>query len=145
MPSPRAIYLAAFKACLERITKANGFQTDAGKLFSLEPAPALAEDEAAFITAVWSRQAVPTNPARLRTSRLTTVDVVAKLPSTYANAQEIVDLVVEDIEAAFAGQHARFPVGYDFPQYQSAVPLPAAAAAGFCGVVVTYAGHIPIR
>ncbi len=145
MPSPRATYLAAFQTILSRITQANGFQTDAGLLFSLEPAPALAEDDTPFITAVWSRQARPTEVARVRTHRLTTIDVVARLPTTYKDAQETLDLIVADIEAAFQGQQPLFPVGYEFPQYQSAAPLPAAAASGVCGVVVTYAGHIPIR
>lgn len=144
MPSPRAIYLAALADCLRRIQKADGYATDAGQLVTLEPAPKLSEDDAAFIAVVWSRQQRSPEAAVTRTHRATTVDIVAKVPASFNDAQHQLDLIVQDIERALANQQFRFPAGYQFPQYQSAEPLAAAAAAGWVGVVVTVTGNIPI-
>lgn len=142
--SPRKVYLSALADCLRRIRKADGYATDAGEMVTLEPAPKLA-DNAPFITPVWSRQARATDPAVLRTTRATTVDIIAKVPAVYTRAQEALDEIVADIERALEDQRFRFPVGYQFPQYQSAEPIAAAAADGWVGVVVTVAGHIPIQ
>lgn len=145
MPSPRATYLSTIADCLRRITQANGYATNAGALVTLEPAPALAEDEAPFVTAVWSRQQRPAEPAVARTHRATTVDIVAKVPARFDAAQHQLDLIVGDIERALQDQQFRFPNGYQFPQYQSAEPLAAAAAAGWVGAVITVTGNIPIH
>ena len=145
MPSPRAIDLGHVADCLRRIRKADGYSTDAGLLVTLEPAPKLAEDDAPFVTVVWSRQTRPTDPALARVKRLTNVDIVAKVPAHYDEAQEQLDLIVQDIEDALRAQQYRFPTGYEFPQYQSAVPLIADPAAGWVGAVVSVTGHIPIH
>ena len=137
-------YLGHVADCLRRIRKADGYNTDAGALVTLEPAPKLASD-AAFITVVWSRQVRATDQAVVRVSRSTTVDIIAKVPAAFTDAQGALDEIVADIEQALVDQQYRFPVGYQFPQYQSAEPLAAAAADGWVGVVVTVAGHIPIR
>lgn len=142
--SPRKVYLGHVAACLQQIQKALGYNTDGGLLVTLEPTPKVAADDA-FIAVVWSRQSRATDPAVVRVARSTTVDIIAKVPASFNDAQETLDAIVADIEHALADQQYRFPVGYQFPQYQSAEPLAAAAADGWVGVVVTVAGHIPIR
>lgn len=144
MSSPRAIYLGHIADCLKRIRTADGYNTDAGATVTLEPTPKVASD-ADFVAVVWSRQARGDSDATRRTHRLTTVDVVAKVSTRYDNAQGRLDAIVSDIERALADQQFRYPVGYQAPQYQSAEPLAAAAADGWVGVIVTVAGHIPIR
>ena len=145
MPSPRQNLLIAVEACLLRIHVADGYNTDAGDAVTLEPAPVVAEDDSEFITVVWSRQARPTTPAVQRTHRLTTFEIVAKLPATLTNAQGRLDAIVSDIEDAMADQQFRYPNGYSFPEYQSAEPLAGAITAGWVGVVLTYTSHIPIK
>lgn len=142
--SPRKIYLGHIADCLRRIKKADGYNTNAGDLVTLEPAPKL-DSDAGFIAVVWSRQQRATQSAVVRVARSTTVDIVAKLPAKFATAQDTLDLIVSDIEQALVGQQTRFPTGYQYPEYQSAEPLAAAAADGWVGAVVTVAGHIPIR
>lgn len=144
MASPRTVLLEAVRDCLARIQVADGYNTDAGSAMTLEPAPQLASD-AAFITVVWSRQQRATDAAVVRTHRLTTIDVVAKVPAQLGDAQEILDAIVADIEQAMADQQYRYPVGYEFPKYQSAEPLAANVTAGWIGTVVTYSSHIPIK
>lgn len=145
MASPRKILLEAVRDCLLRIKTVDGYQTDAGNAVTLEPAPVLAEDDKAFISPIWARQAAPTEPAVLRTHRLTTIQVLAKLPARVTEAQAKLDAMVGDIEQAMADQQFRYPHGYTFPKYQSAEPLAAEIAAGWVGVVITYTSAIPIR
>ena len=145
MASPRKILLEAVRDCLQRIKTVDGYQTDAGNAVTLEPAPVLAEDDKAFISPIWARQAVPTEPAVLRTHRLTTFQVLAKLPARVTEAQAKLDAMVSDIEQAMADQQFRYPPTYSFPKYQSAEPLAAEIAAGWVGVVITYTSTIPIR
>lgn len=144
MPSPRQVMREAVRDCLQRIQIADGYATDAGDTVVLEPAPVASEDKTAFITVVWSRQQRPDTDAVLRTHRLTTIDVVAKVPASVEDAQTKLDDIVSDIERAMEkDQNFRFPNGYQFPQYQSAEPLAGAINDGWVGVVLTYTSNIP--
>jgi hypothetical protein len=145
MPSPRAIYLEAIAACMRQIQQSGGYNTNPGDSVTLEPTPKLAESDEPFIAVVWSRQARPTEPAAIRGHRATTVDLIARVPATLADARERLDRIVQDMETALARQQFRFPDGYQFPQYQSAEPLLPPAGAGWIGVQVTVAGNIPIH
>jgi hypothetical protein len=144
MPSPRDVLLSAMADCLKRIKKADGYNTNAGLKVTREPAPKLAHDDE-FLTVVWSAQARPQDPAASTTKRLTTVDVVAKVPAALPKAQETLDEIVSDIELAMADQSFRYPAGYQVPQYQGAAPLRDGPAAGWVAVAITYTSHIPIR
>jgi hypothetical protein len=144
MPSPRDTYLTAVVECLQQIRTSNGFLTDIGANVTREPAPKVADD-AEFVTVVWGRQDRPADPGLARTSRLTTLQIMAKVPAGLDDAQGRIDEALSDIEQALDGQLAQFPTGYQFPQYQSAEPLNGDAADGWAGVVVTVTGHIPKR
>lgn len=144
-PSPRAVMREAMAACLRRISPDAGYRTDLGEQVDLEPAPVLAEDERAFITVVWSRQARPQAPAVQRTHRETVFDVIAKVPADLDEAQQALDDAVADIEQAMDDQAFRYPNGYQAPQYRSAEPLTAGFGAGWIGVVVSYVSNIPIK
>lgn len=143
--SPRETLIDSCGQVLARIKTVDGFLTDAGLQFTEEPAPVVGDEAGEFITVVWDKQERATDPALLRTHRLTTVRVIAKVKASLTNAQERLDALVTDIEAAFEKQQFRFPVGYQFPQYQSAEPLAASITAGWVGAAVTYTSHIPIR
>lgn len=144
--SPREDLLDAFATILGGITQVNGYLTDAGLAFSREPTPMLAENAGAFVTAVWIRQQRATVPALVRTHRLTTVQVIAKVPALLDDAQDRLDAITTDIEAAMEKQYQWFPKGHQYPQYQTAEPLvPQIHTAGWIGVSITYTSHIPIR
>lgn len=143
--SPRATWLTAIAACLQRIKKADGYNTDAGLTVTLEPHPVLGEGAAAEVGVIWTRQERPQQDAVRRTHRLTTARIVAYLPASYAARQDVLDDVVTDIEAALADQQFRFPPSYEFPKYQSAEPVVSAPADGWVAAVITVTGHIPIR
>ena len=145
MSSPRTTWLGAIAACLQRITKAGGYNTDAGAMVTLEPHPVLGESTTAQVGVIWVRQERPQQDAARRTHRLTTARIVAYLPATYSARQEALDDIVADIEAALADQQFRFPPGYEFPKYQSAEPMVSAPADGWVAAVITVTGHIPIR
>lgn len=145
MSSPRATWLGAIAACLQRIKKVDGYLTDAGTVVTLEPHPVLGEATTAEVGVIWTRQERPQQDAVRRTHRLTTARIVAYLPASYAARQDVLDDVVTDIETALADQQFRFPNGYEFPKYQSAEPVVSAPADGWVAAVITVTGHIPIR
>lgn len=144
--SPREDLLDAFAALLGEIRQANGYLTDAGLAVTREPTPTLAETAEEFITVVWVRQARATEPALVRTHRLTTVQVIAKVPAALDDAQARLDAITTDIEVAMDRRQSAFPDKYQYPQYQAAEPLvPQPHTAGWIGVSITYTSHIPIR
>src|SRR5690606_40461220 len=118
MPSPRDTYLTAVVECLQQIRTSNGFLTDIGANVTREPAPKVADD-AEFVTVVWGRQDRPADPGLARTSRLTTLQIMAKVPAALDDAQERIDQVLSDIERALDGQLTKFPTGYQFPDRKS--------------------------
>ncbi|WP_258078206.1 hypothetical protein [Xanthomonas arboricola] len=133
---------AAIGACVQRITKANGFSTDVGLALTLEPGQVDA-DEAAVLTVLVTKQQRASQPALVRTHRLTTVVVVVKVPAALDAAQAALDAAISDVEAAMADQQQRYPVGIEFPQYLSMEPVKPDAGAGWVGAVVSYQSHIP--
>jgi len=144
--SPRQELLAATEAALRRILMANGYNTDAGLHVTREPAPALAEDDAEFITVLWDQQERASEPSLQRTHRLTTISVVGKISARITEAQARLDALISDIEQAMADQQFRYPAGIQHPVYQVAKPLlPKQLNEGWVGVSITYTSHIPIR
>lgn len=137
--------MSAIVTCLQRIKQVNGYNTDAGNVVTLEPHPVLGESVSAEIGVVWVRQERAQQDAVRRTHRLTTVRIVAYLPTPYAERQDALDDIVTDIETALSDQQFRFPASYEFPKYQSAEPVVSAPADGWVAAVITVTGHIPIR
>ncbi len=143
--SPRQELLDAMRDSLQRILLASGYNTNVGTAVTLEPSPKLNDEVAEFVSAVWMQSARATDPALLRTHRLATVRVWAKVKATVANAQGRVDLLLDDVERAMADQQFRYPTGIEFPKFQTAEPMAGAVNDGWVGIAVDYASHIPIR
>lgn len=141
----RVQLLEAVQTCLQRISQANGYATDAGALVTLEPAPVVAEDGNEFVAVVWNRQARASDPALTRTHRLTELQIIAKVPATLQDAQARVDAISDDIERAMAERYADFPQRIQFPVYQSAEPFSGPITASWVGVTFTFTSHIPIK
>lgn len=143
MASPRETLRTAMQACLQRITLANGYLTNAGQHVTLEPGQ-LDESAVAVIAVVVAGQARATEPAVQRTHRLTTLGVIVKVPAALDQAQARLDAVVDDVERCMADQQFRFPQGHSFPRYVDLQPIKPEAGMGWVGAVVQYQSNIPI-
>ncbi|WP_115562347.1 hypothetical protein [Xanthomonas arboricola] len=143
MASPRETLRAAVGACLQRISIADGYQTDAGATFTLEPGQ-VDEDATAVLTVLVAKQERPSDAALIRTHRLTTLLVVIKVPAPLDTAQARLDAAVADVERAMADQQFRYPLGMQFPQYVSMEPVKPEAGMSWVGALLTYQSHIPI-
>lgn len=143
--SPRRRLLEAMGLALQRISVANDYLTDAGTGWTLEPGPG-DQDTDAVLTAVIEKQQRATDASKAATHRLTTVSVMAKVPSDTEKYQEMLDNLVSDIEAALESSTTarNYPVGIQVPVYVGMEPLlPEKAGAGWVGVLITYQSHIP--
>ncbi|MBB4722695.1 MULTISPECIES: hypothetical protein [Xanthomonas] len=143
MASPREHLRAAVGSCLQRISVANGYQTDAGASLTLEPGQ-VDEDANAVLTVLVAKQQRASESALTRTHRLTTLVVVVKAPAPLDTAQARLDALVADIELAMADQQFRYPPGIQFPQYVSMEPVKPEAGMSWVGALLTYQTHIPI-
>lgn len=144
VPSPRQILLEAVAECLRQIRTEAGFQTDAGLTVTLEPGQV--EDTADGVLGVLiTKQERGAEPGLIKTHRLTTVVLLAKVPAAFDQAQARLDAIVSDVERAMDAQQARFPVGIQFPQYVSMEPAKPEAGMGWIGALLTYQNHIPIK
>ena len=74
--SPRRQLLLAMGKTLQLISTENGYLTDAGAGWTLEPAPG-DQDTLAVLTAVIEKQQRAETPSKVNTHRLTTVSVIA--------------------------------------------------------------------
>lgn len=143
MASPRETLRAAVGACLQRISSADGYQTEAGATFTLEPGQ-VDEDATAVLTVLVAKQERASDVALIRTHRLTTLVIVIKVPAPLDTAQARLDAAVADVERAMADQQFRYPPGMQFPQYVSMEPVKPEAGMSWVGALLTYQSHIPI-
>ena len=145
MSSPRRQLLEAIGVALSAISVANGYLTDAGIGWTLEPRPG-DQDTTAVLTALIEKQQRAVDPAKVNSHRLTTVSVIAKVPSDTEQYQETLDRLVCDIERALDSQPTarNYPPGIQVPVYIGMEPLlPEKAGAGWVGVLLTYQSNIP--
>lgn len=143
--SPRRQLLLAMGKTLQLISNQNGYLTDAGAGWTLEPKPG-DQDTQAVLTAVIEKQQRAESASKVNTHRLTTVSVIAKVPSDTEAYQQALDDLVTDIEAAMDSREVarNFPDGIQVPAYVGMEPLmPEKASAGWVGVLLTYQSHIP--
>lgn len=141
--TPRKLLLEAFRDNLQRITPAAGYRTSIGEVVTLEPGQLDPEQVSAGLAIYIDKQERATDPAVLRTHRLTTVALVVKR-NTEGAAEETLDDVLDDIERALLNRQPTWPAGYGQPQFQSMEPLRAPAGADWVGAQARYTSHIPI-
>ena len=145
--SPRAALLDAVMACLVQIRIADGYATDSGALATTE-LDQIEPDAAASLSTFVLRQARATEPALVRTHRLTEVGIAIKVPTGLSDAQARMDAAVGDVERAMdpVAARPRFAVGTAFPQYVEMRPLaPEDGTKGWVGALLVYQTHIPIK
>lgn len=140
--TPRRLLLDALVLNLKRIDGEPPYLTSVGEVVTLEPGqldPTRVEDGLAVYI---ERQERATDPALVRTHRLTTAAIVVKRQGGIA-AEGALDAVLDDIERAMDGRQQTWPQGYGAPSYQSMEPLRAPAGADWIGALVRYTSHIP--
>ena len=140
--TPRRQLLDAFVLNLQRINGAGLYHTAIGTVVTREPGqldPERVDDGLAIYI---ERQERATEAAVQRTHRLTTVSIVVKRRGG-TEAEDELDLVVDDIERALDGQLETWPSSFTRPVYQSMEPLRAPAGADWIGALIRYTSHIP--
>lgn len=142
--SSRSLLLDAVEANLKRITRAAGYHTDAGLYFTREPTQ-VPDAQAAVVAAIVERQQRATDPAVLRTHRLTTLLVVIKAQGDTREVQQLLDDVVSDVERAMADRAFTYPAGIQAPQYAEMQPLPPDTGQKWSGALLRFTTHVPIH
>lgn len=136
--------LQCFQTCLARIQSADGYFTDAGDHVALEPQQA-PEDGAPLLVPMIESRARASNDAVVRTHRLVTVVVIAKVGDARDDAQQRLQELLDDVEQAMDGAQALFPRGYEFPKFVDTQPITPPDGMTWTGALVRYTSHIPKR
>lgn len=137
--------LGAMVTCLQAITQANGYLTDAGGYVTREPAQIPDDQPALIAIALESLQRSPDPALSGERGRLATVVVVGKVPITQADAQIRLHEIVADIERCFSGQQSAFAVGTSWPKFVDAKMLPPAEGMSWIGAEVRFASLVRLR
>ncbi len=140
--TPRRQLLDAFVLNLQRINGAGLYHTVIGAVVTREPGQLDPERVDDGLAVYIERQERATEAAVQRTHRLTTVSIVVKRRGG-TEAEDELDLVVDDIERALDGQLETWPASFTRPVYQSMEPLRAPAGADWIGALIRYTSHIP--
>lgn len=133
--------LQAFEDCLERITVANGYHTNAGETVKLEPGQ-IRDDASEFVSVVFTGGKRPTDPALARTGREIAIAVVAKVPVTQADSELQLHRILEDVDRAMLNQQSRFPAGVDFPRYFATERIAPPEAVKWNGAIVYFVSNL---
>lgn len=133
--------LGDVEACLQRITVANGFRTDAGLAVTREPSR-VPESESAVIGLALGRLEPPDQPGLARTHRKASIAIVGKIAVDSTNDQARLHDLLDDITRAIDGQAARFGAGRALPTFVSASPIEPEPGVKWLGLTVIYSAHV---
>lgn len=141
--SSRADLLAVVAANLRRIKREDGYQTDVGLYVTTEPTQ-VQDDAAAVVAVLIEGQVRATDPAVVRTHRLTTLAVVVKAQADDTRqAMALVDAMTDDVEAAMDERQPAYVPGIQNPQFASMEPLVPEPGSRWVGAVLRYSTHLP--
>jgi hypothetical protein len=136
--------VGAFVTCLEAITIADGYNTDAGLVATREPLPTPASQGIAVAVEL-EALGQPEDPALRTTGMLAGVAVRVRVAAGQGSAQQTLHALVEDVRRALAQKQSRFPAGTEFPKFRQAQFLPAADGMPWVGADLLYTAHITNR
>lgn len=138
------ILLEAAQACLQAITQANGYYTDAGEHTTLEPSQ-VPESQGLVLAIALDTKAAASDDAVSRTHRRVEFVVIGKVATDLDDGQERLHELLADIEQAFDRKQATFPKGYQYPVFVDAKPIPPADGMKWMGAMARYYSHVPKR
>lgn len=133
--------LGDFETCLQRITVANGFRTDAGLAVTREPSRVPDAGDAVVAIAL-GRLDPPDQPGLVRTHRRVSVLIVAKVAVDDPDDQARLHDLLADITQALDGQASSFGAGRSAPVFVSATPIPPENGVKWLGLSIVYSAHV---
>lgn len=136
--------LKAVETCLQAITKANGYDTDAGQHVTLEPGQ-LPDTVPLAVAVAIQRIGVPTDAAVSRTHNLVELAVIIKVPATATTAQVVLHRAISDVRRAMANRQTQFLPGLQHPVFDGAEVIPPADGMSFVGAAVRFRSHVPVQ
>ncbi len=145
MPSPKTWdLLGACETCLQAITIANGYYTDAGGYVTREPAQVPDTQQALIVVALDTLQRAE-EPALREVGRLANILVIGKVATSQDDAQLRLHELIDDIQRSFEKRHDVFPVGTQFPRFLDAQVIPPVDGMKWIGASVRFAAHVRMR
>lgn len=133
--------LAAFETCLQAITVANGFNTDAGTVVTREPAQ-VPDEQGSVLAVVLESMRRPEDPAIRGAGFMVNVAVLAKVGTGMNNAQQRLHELIDDIQRAMTDRRDQFPVGAQYPRFLEARVIPPAEGMKWIGADVRFSAHV---
>jgi hypothetical protein len=142
--STRKLTKVAIATNLSAIRTANGYNTDAGDNVSTESVQIPAGSSATINVRLEVIQKA-TNPAVVRTHRLTIWRVAILVPTSLDNVEDVLDLAIDDVERAMKDKQATYPPGVSCPEFLDTTPTAPEDGKKWIGAVIRYQTHVPIR
>lgn len=133
--------VAAFVTCLQSVTVANGYHTNAGQYVTREPSQ-IPETQAALLAVVMESVQRPEDPAVRATHSLVTLVVIGKVSTGTSDAQLRVHELMEDIQTAFFNRRDVFPVGIQYPRFVEARVIPPVEGMKWIGAEARFTAHV---
>lgn len=146
MSTKRWQLLEAVQTCLQAISTSATppYNTSAGEVVTLEPSQ-IQDDGTIALGVVIESQKKATDPAVVRTHRLTTILIAIRVPTGLDDAQAWLDAAIDDVERAMEDKQTAYPPGVTFPQYDSMQPTLPPKDSNWIGAVLRYTSHVPKR
>lgn len=137
--------LAACQTCLQRISVANGFYTEAGATVTLEPGQ-VSPDADLTLAVVLDALSVSESDAGKYNQAFYQAGVLvfAKVGVQQTDAQIRLHELIADVRKAFMYQQATFPSGIQFPRFISATPIPPAEGILWVGWEIRFTAQVPV-
>jgi hypothetical protein len=137
--------LSACQTCLQRISVANGFYTNAGATASLEPGQVSPDADLALAVVIDSLAAAESDAGKINQAFYQAgILVFAKVGVQQADAQIRLHELIADVRKAFMYQQGSFPSGIQFPRFISAAPIPPADGMLWVGWEIRFTAQVPV-
>lgn len=133
--------LASIATCLQAITVANGFHTDAGTAVTREPAQ-VPDDQGMVLAVVLESMRRPEDPAIRAVGYTVNVAVLAKVGTGMNDAQQRLHELIDDITRAMTDRRDQFQVGAQYPRFLEARVIPPAEGMKWIGADVRFSAHV---
>lgn len=130
--------LLAMQVALQRISRANGYYTDAGLHVTLEPRQLLADDEAVALALAMGAAQRSDDQSAVRGSKVVNIVVFAKVAADADGSQLLLHQLLDDIDRAFEDHAVKMPEQTSYPQFSQFIPIPAADGLNWVGAEVHF-------
>lgn len=133
--------LGSIETCLQAITVANGYHTDAGLQVTREPAQ-VPDDAGTVLAVILESMRNPDDPAVRNAAQLCSVAVLAKVGTGMSDHQLKLHQLIDDIRRALANRRDVFEVGSQYPRFVEVRVIPPTEGMKWIGADVRYSAHV---